>query len=89
VLDVSDILLLNDDFVNIGIVITPVSTEVLLALRARYYDADDKRVGSPLIVSVSSGNISRQGCTPCINEQVHLAARFAPIGRVAPCFFAA
>jgi len=59
VLDIGNIILVDDHLTHIGIVITPVSTEVLLALRALYQDANDELGGSPLVMSVCARNVER------------------------------
>jgi hypothetical protein len=63
-----DVLLLNNDCVDVGIVITTVGTEVLFALGSRDYDTYDKLRGTPLVMPIRARDINGQGCAPCIHE---------------------
>ena len=67
---------------NIRVIVSSISTQVLFTRRSRYDDRDNQVVGRPFVVFVCSGDVHGQRRAAFIHQNVNLAPAFGSIRRV-------
>jgi hypothetical protein len=90
VFDVRDIVFLSGSLMDIFIIITLVSAEVLLDLfriRTINHDRNDQVISRPLVMFIGSSNVQGQRGSVFIDQQMNLAALFASICGISARFF--
>jgi len=92
VFDMGNVAFLLNKLMDIIIIIAAVHADMLFNrdwVRTRDDNRDNQVVRRPFVMAIRTGNENGQRCPSFIDQQVNLAALFAPIRWIAACFVTA